>query len=438
MSENKLFTLLLLFFWIDFVVWWILFSSYKIFILWLINVLLLIYYFNKSYYTKIIDILKNQDETLNSKEDMQFWYQELFKLIKYYNSKYFFVLSWIILWIAIIDNFFIKKYWINLLSTFIIFFTLFCVSIQDIFNWKIFFWNRKIWLKDFLFIFSIFIVLIIYISLNKYITINKLFYSTIIWAIFYFWALIVFNYVLSWQNLFKHKTIRLYILIIMFWLIWYIRTNNVYIQNIFTKEKIVYQEKIVYKDSITKIDNNKSLTINEADKIISSFLTWKTTTWEYNSNIITWNMNDSEVNTLIDWLKWILSDTNTWTIITWKNNVMTYYDVIPKIVDYFNITSHKTNSVSFKYISKDDKMYSFFKIAYYRWFFWKNTDPSTKLKCKNLAYLIWIANVRQIDYNENNMLDEYYKKALSYIDNFNICPKEWYLTKDMLENILKK
>jgi hypothetical protein len=119
--------------------------------------------------------------------------------------------------------------------------------------------------------------------------------------------------------------------------------------------------------------------------------------------------------------------------------VVTYYDIIPELVKQYNLNSVWKPDITFKYIPKTDSNYKAFKTAYYYKMFGKNSNPNLKVRCRNFAVLLWLAQKWNVKYNRQNVFNVYRNEAIKRGYKFNTCCKSQYdfLTKDKKICILK-
>ena len=90
--------------------------------------------------------------------------------------------------------------------------------------------------------------------------------------------------------------------------------------------------------------------------------------------------------------------------------------------------STKTN-VSFKYVSKSNELYPYFKTAQEKWMIGTDTDPSKLVSCDTFITMKWIREWRNVGtYTKNNVKAVYWNKA-SELWKLNGCEKWKYVTK---------
>ena len=93
--------------------------------------------------------------------------------------------------------------------------------------------------------------------------------------------------------------------------------------------------------------------------------------------------------------------------------------------------STKTN-VSFKYVSKSNELYPYFKTAQEKWMIGTDTDPSKLLSCDTYITMKWIWEWWDVwTYSKNNVKAVYWAKA-EQLWKLNGCQKWKYVTKGNL------
>lgn len=90
--------------------------------------------------------------------------------------------------------------------------------------------------------------------------------------------------------------------------------------------------------------------------------------------------------------------------------------------------STKTN-LSFKYVSKSNELYPYFKTAQEKWMIGTDTDPSKLVSCDTYITMKWIREWRDVgSYTKNNVKSVYWTKAAE-LWKLNGCEKGKYVTK---------
>jgi len=428
---------------------------------------------------------------------------DFFKAVKYFFVHYGFVLSVLVLLLSIFDVIIFKNFHLNITSSFLFFIISFLFSYKNLLESKIYFWNRLITPKDIIFLFDITFVIFIFVFLKNFQLYEKIFYSLLAWIIFYIFVIYMLDYTKSPLKLFKSWFVfsYLWLLIISFGVFCYFKIpafkNYITIKEKVIIEKPVYKEKIVYKEK--PIDKKEKNNNEQNNMIIHIAPNWKyyeiykTTTWAY----FTWYKNQikffssleeakatidkynqiskgkniykekSDDDKIFEVMSAILNDKNMDTGLIDKeqtyqdtsdsssddkltnlmysliddkqNEELTYYKVIPYIVKKFNLSSENKPDIKFKYINAQDLYYKAFKTAYFYKMFGKNTNPNIKVRCQNLAVIIWLANKRNLAYTRDNVFDVFWNQAIKNWYKFDKCCKNkyTYTTKEKISCILK-
>jgi len=185
---------------------------------------------------------------------------------------------------------------------------------------------------------------------------------------------------------------------------------------------------------------------------------WEIDTWdiiyifEWTGEVIT----DVEDNTEILNETWVIeneledTETNTWIVENIESEIevqpepvvenqvpvlseeeakkqVTMWEAIKSLLAWATL-SKKTN-VSFKYVSKSNELYPYFKTAQERWMIGTDTDPSKLVSCDTYITMKWIWEWRDVgSYTKNNVKSVYWTKA-EKLWKLNGCQKWKYVTK---------
>ena len=106
---------------------------------------------------------------------------------------------------------------------------------------------------------------------------------------------------------------------------------------------------------------------------------------------------------------------------------VTMWEAIKSLLAWATLST-KTN-VSFKYVSKSNELYPYFKTAQERWMIGTDTDPSKYVSCDTYITMKWIWEWRDVGtYSKNNVKTVYWNKAAE-LWKLNGCEKWKYVTK---------
>ena len=90
--------------------------------------------------------------------------------------------------------------------------------------------------------------------------------------------------------------------------------------------------------------------------------------------------------------------------------------------------STKTKT-TFKYVSKSNELYPYFKTAQEKWMIWTDTDPSKIISCETYITMKWLREWRNVwNYVKSEIKSAYWKKATE-LWKLNGCQKWKYVTK---------
>ncbi len=106
---------------------------------------------------------------------------------------------------------------------------------------------------------------------------------------------------------------------------------------------------------------------------------------------------------------------------------VTMWEAIKSLLAWATLST-KTN-ISFKYVSKSNELYPYFKTAQERWMIWTDTDPSKIVSCDTYITMKWLREWRDVgSYTKNNVKAVYWAKA-EQLWKLNGCQKWKYVTK---------
>ena len=251
----------------------------------------------------------------------------------------------------------------------------------------------------------------------------------------------------GFYNAKKLFTNRLYIVLIIAWFGYGIYAAQDYNSLNLIKDKAVSYVKDRFESS--KQDNRNIDTWNEVDTwdIIYIF-EW---TWEVipdvenNTEILdeNWTVEDetcvsenveentgtvenSEPEVVVQPEPVAENQTSTLSLEESKKQV-TMWEAIKSLLAWAKLST-KTN-VSFKYVSKSNELYPYFKTAQEKWMIGTDTDPSKLVSCDTYITMKWIWEWRNVgSYTKNNVKSVYWNKAAE-LWKLNGCEKWKYVTK---------
>ena len=106
---------------------------------------------------------------------------------------------------------------------------------------------------------------------------------------------------------------------------------------------------------------------------------------------------------------------------------VTMWEAIKSLVGWSTLST-KTN-VSFKYVSKSNELYPYFKTAQEKWMIGTDTDPSKLVSCDTYITMKWIWEWRDVgNYVKSQVKTAYWNKA-EQLWKLNWCQKWKYVTK---------
>lgn len=428
---------------------------------------------------------------------------ELFEAIRYFFVHYGFVFSILILSLSIADHIVFNNFNTNLTFSIIFFIISFFFAYKNILSWDIYIWNKLIGSKDIVLLFDILFTISIFVFLQNFNFSSRLFFSLFAWIVFYLFTVYMLDFTKTPLKLFKTTFVNIYLLIVVFSFVFFLFDNIPSIKDYFIIEKKIIKEKpvekIVYKEK--EIDNDEQDKTEEQQFTVyiapngKYYEIFTTTTWVYFTwyankkkyftsiqeakdtidkfnpvktvkeqdtlyikenniqeddnqlyKVMSSLLNDEELDiTWVDIQKVQYVDnsqdelTKTMSALLKEDETLTYYDVIPYIIEKFNLSSENESDINFKYINKENTNYEAFKTAYYYKMFGKSSNPNTKVRCQNLAVIIGLANNWKLNYTSETVFDIFWQKALENWYKFNTCCKSKYdyITQEKISCILK-
>ena len=109
---------------------------------------------------------------------------------------------------------------------------------------------------------------------------------------------------------------------------------------------------------------------------------------------------------------------------------VTMWEAIKSLLAWATLST-KTN-ITFKYVSKSNELYPYFKTAQEKWMIWTDTDPSKIVSCDTYITMKWIREWRNVgSYSKDNVKAVYWNKAAE-LWKLNGCEKWKYVTRGNL------
>ena len=106
---------------------------------------------------------------------------------------------------------------------------------------------------------------------------------------------------------------------------------------------------------------------------------------------------------------------------------VTMWEAIKSILAWTTLST-KTNS-TFRYVSKSNELYPYFKTAQEKWMIWTDADPSKIVSCETYITMKWLAEWWSVwSYAKGEIKSAYWKKATE-LWVLNGCQKWKYVTK---------
>ncbi len=325
----------------------------------------------------------------NIDEEENTSYKILVNMIFYFTKHYLFILSFFILFIWFLNNYFFDISRIDLWWAGFRFILFSIINIKNIYKWEIYFAYKKLYPKHIYLLLSFVVIARTFSYLKDLDILSKTSIAFVLWSIFYF-MIIKFSWLDKVKKFFSMNSVRVYLIFdILF--IWFLVTHSLP-----QFKQYLSQEKVIYKDKIVEKSVEKIVYVYTGGKQLSWWnLTGKNLTW----NSLTWNLVFTW-ETLLSWFEYLKEKKN-----------LTYYDVIPYLVAKYELNSNGLPNIVFDNLSIKDPQYNAFKIAYSKKIFGKNSDPKTVLKCQNLIVVIWLLEWWKVDYNKDTVFDEFWKRS---------------------------
>lgn len=269
--------------------------------------------------------------------------------------------------------------------------------------------------------------------------------SLLLWWILYLIIGKLFD--VNWfYNARKLFTNRLYVLLIIAWIVYWAQST---------------QESSLMTDFSEKISSY--IKGQFSDKNNSDADTWSVIyVFEWTGEVIsdTWTDIDNSLN--ITWTvenqTGLIIENETWTVNSWveekaqpvvtdtkkENNTeektttetestqdltkrVTIWEAVKSILAWANLST-KTN-VAFKFVSKSNELYPYFKTAQEKQMIWTDTNPNNLISCETYITMKWLREWRNVgSYTSSTVKSVYWNKATE-LWKLNWCKKWTYLTR---------
>ncbi len=437
---------------------------------------------SNSNFFKSKDLIKNffkKDENYENKS----WIQEypnisaFLSSLYYFNKHYIFVISLLVLILAITDSLFFQEFDISLFLSFLIFAVSFLVNIQELMNGELYFWNRKISQKDFAFIANILLIFFVYNALEWLELITKLLVSFLIWLVFY--LVIVYTLWLVGHSRFfiKDAVMKLYWAIFVLLIFGYVWNTYPQVYDFFVVEreivKYVWEEEEIEEDYILteeivapnenryqvyKDTKNDEVWFNwddwtklsfdnieEAEQIIIANnpkeefdedlsedrdveeveQNWASSIEETLSDLL--DADDTEQKDKFDEIERILSTEFD------SDSPLTYEYVIPYLIKNYWSLNDDLNDVWFDSIPQDEETYPYFKQAQHQRLVGTDIDPNSQVRCRNYIVMLWLILWWEVSYTSETIFENFWSKAENLWKIPDKCSPYDFITKSILK-----
>ena len=112
------------------------------------------------------------------------------------------------------------------------------------------------------------------------------------------------------------------------------------------------------------------------------------------------------------------------------NKRVTIWEAVRSLLDWSKLST-KTN-VTFKFVSKSNELYPYFKTAQEKQMIWTDTNPNSTISCETYITMKWLREWRNVwSYTSSTVKTVYWNKATE-LWKLNWCKKWTYLTKGNL------
>lgn len=109
---------------------------------------------------------------------------------------------------------------------------------------------------------------------------------------------------------------------------------------------------------------------------------------------------------------------------------VTMWEAIKSILAWMTLSTKTTST--FKYVSKSNELYPYFKTAQEKWMIWTDADPSKYVSCETYITMKWLAEWWNVwSYAKGSIKSVYWDKA-EELWKLNWCEKWSYVTKGNL------
>lgn len=291
-----LFYLGFFFFGCQLVLLWIFWQPFLIYI-WIVNIVLLFSFWlyerslfpvvgnaiYKRFHGIVGDDVKNWSSEFLSNQQNVFtsYFKDTVRFLYDLNKHFIFVFSLLVFILAIINYFLFPLFAdLSLLASFLIFLFSFLVNSKFIFAGEVYLGNRRLVLKDFLFMFSMILVFLVINAMSLFPLSIKSFVSLLAWGLFYSFSFSIFA-IQGEKKFYKHFSVQLYVILIAMAFVPFIITYFPQIKNYFVVEKIVYIESTSTSESL-QTTGWTSFSGVEWVAVNSPFSNFLTTTWNLN------------------------------------------------------------------------------------------------------------------------------------------------------------
>ena len=246
----------------------------------------------------------------------------------------------------------------------------------------------------------------------------------------------------GFYNAKKLFTNWLYIILILAWIgygVYATQNNNSinlikdkavsYIQNLFKSEEIDNSEVNEWEDVIYVFEGTGEVITGTGDNIDILDEKWITENEIENTEIDTWVVEDTQPEVEVQ--PEVVVDNSAPAISPEEaKKQVTMWEAIKSLLAGSTLST-KTNT-TFKYVSKSNELYPYFKTAQEKWMIGTDTDPSKIISCETYITMKWIREWRDVgNYSKSEIKSAYWNKATE-LWKLNGCTKWAYVTRGNL------
>ena len=409
--------LLLLFLWLDILIYWLFTLNIVFIVLWLINTIFLLIFlgYNFDFFKEIINYVKNIDISkiwLKNKFKNDFSFKkdlwDFFVVLRDINKHYILIISLLVfLFILFSKIIWFNQIDLNIYTSLIILIFSIIIWYKDIISGEVYIWKKRLMFTDYIVFLSI-ILFYIFFNINWELELyQRLFVATLFATIFFIFStkFLQVREVKYTKYSITQYFIILFVLSLFYFVYWFFNLKDMYQDFYEWKTKIITQ--IDWEKVFITPDNKEYRIVRDNDLFVLKSFRWQDYSFDSLAQTQEYILSFYKQSYYVEKN---LSQINSKNTLTWS---MTDKELIPYLLEDKDYDYLYNSELILPNIGADIENYKYYNIAYNLWIISLDSDLSDPVYCMNYIAMKWLAEKWDISQvQELFFFDKYYSKWL--------------------------